>query len=570
MLLSCRKVSKSFGDKLVLDDIDIDICHGEKIGLVGRNGAGKTTLANILTGNLDYDKGRIITARNKLNIGYLRQSKVEIEFYLNEINNENINQEFLRLTNRLGIRRIDKWSGEQLNNLSGGEKTKLALAAVWAAQPDLVILDEPTNHMDYQGIEFLIEELNNYAGAAIIISHDRYFLDQTVSQIAEIENGKLRLYKGNYTCYRETKQKERESKWHIYQTQQKEQKRIDAIINNLIGWSEKAHRESRKKGQGMGGKEYYRKKAKKRDQAIKSQIKRLEKMRQEGMERPDEDPHLKLNIKSSEAGGHRLLQADNICKAYGSLTLFKDSSFYIKRGEKVGIFGPNGCGKTTLIKIILGQENLDKGSLFLSPSARLAYVSQELPRGERESLKELIKDWPVLNQKTTFQFLVSLGIAYDRLQVAMGNLSRGERMKISIGMAIMGEYDLLILDEPTNHLDIFSREALEESLIKFSGTIILISHDRYLLDKVCDHLLVFDDKVIRRIHDRVSEYMKKKTQTKRNSKDGSSEEELMLLETRIAWVLSELSRNKPGEPRYLELDQEYKDLIMQKKRKQGR
>jgi macrolide transport system ATP-binding/permease protein len=202
MLISCRKLTKSFGDKVVLNGLGMDICQGDRIGLVGRNGAGKTTLANILAGGLAYDEGSMISTRQKLSIGYLRQNEAEPELFSSVLSNETmVNGEFQRLTSHLGINRIHDWSGERLRNLSGGEKTKLALAAVLAAQPDLIILDEPTNHMDYLGVEYLVAELNRFSGAAIIISHDRYFLDSTVSQIAEIENGKIKMYPGNFGCY---------------------------------------------------------------------------------------------------------------------------------------------------------------------------------------------------------------------------------------------------------------------------------------------------------------------------------------------------------------------------------
>ena len=569
MLISCRKLTKSFGDKVVLNGLGMDICQGDRIGLVGRNGAGKTTLANILAGGLAYDEGSMISTRQKLSIGYLRQNEAEPELFSSVLSNETmVNGEFQRLTSHLGINRIHDWSGERLRNLSGGEKTKLALAAVLAAQPDLIILDEPTNHMDYLGVEYLVAELNRFPGAAIIISHDRYFLNSTVSQIAEIENGKLKMYPGNYSRYREAKQQEKESQWHRYQSQQKEQQKINATADRLRNWSDKAHRESRQKGEGIGGKEYYRKKAKKRDQAIKSQIKRLEKMRKEGIAPPTEDPRVNFEVNAREKGNRRLLEADGISKAYGKLTLFEDSSFYINRGEKVGVLGPNGCGKTTLVKLILRLENLDEGRLFLSQSARVAYVSQDLPRYEKENLKSLIQDWPLEKQKSTFQLFIGLGIAYDRISVALGELSRGERMKIAMGLALMDEYDFLILDEPTNHLDIYSREALEESLKQFPGAILLIAHDRYLLDQVCDRMLVFDNQKIMRIEGRVSEYftLKQETLTKHSSGKAGNGEELLLLETRISWVISELSRYKPGEPNYLVLEQEYNELIEQRKR----
>ncbi|MDD4588574.1 MAG: ABC-F family ATP-binding cassette domain-containing protein, partial [Heliobacteriaceae bacterium] len=543
---------KSFGEHLVLNGVDLDICQGDRIGLVGRNGTGKTTLANILTGCLDYDEGTIITARRQINIGYLRQA-AEPELYLNLLDTD-VNGEFRRVTSHLGMNRAPDWPEERRQNLSGGERTKLALAAVWASRPDLVILDEPTNHMDYQGRNYLVSELAGYKGAVVIISHDRYFLDRTVSQIAEIEKGTVKLYQGNYSAYREAKQKERESQRHAYAAQQNEQRKIKAAIAQLKAWSEQAHRESRRKAAGaMGGKEYFRKKAKKRDQAVKSQIKRLEKKRQTGIERPAEELPVTFNLNARETGARHLLAADSIRKTYGELLLFKDSSFYINRGEKVGILGPNGCGKTTLIKTILGRESLDAGKLFLSRAAKIAYVSQELPRDEKRNLIALIKELPRDEQKRTFELLIKLGLPYDRFRAVLGNLSRGERMKIAIGQAIMGEYDLLILDEPTNHLDLDSRESLEESLIRFTGSILIISHDRYLLERVCDHLLIFDRQKITRFEGNPADYLSKKHTV--------NDEERLLLETKLSRIISELSMYKPGDPDYAILDREYQELM---------
>ncbi len=564
MLISCRQVKKSFGDTIILNGIDLDICRGDRIGLVGRNGAGKSTLANILAGCLDYDEGSLSTPREPIIIGYLGQKESEPELYINKL--EGQEEAFGEFVSHMGITRVQDWSGERLQNLSGGEKTKLALARVWSSRPDLVILDEPTNHLDYRGSSYLISKLASYQGAAIIISHDRYFLDQTVSQIAELENGIIRIYKGNYSTYRKARQRDRASRQHAYDSQQKEQRKIEAAVTQLKTWSTKAHRESRHKGEGMGGKEYFRKKAKKRDQAIKSQIKRLEKMRREQIERPQKEPRVNFDLNARRKGARRLLAAHEISKTYGELVLFKDSSFYINRGEKIGILGPNGCGKTTLVKAILGEEILDKGEIFLSQAAQAAYVSQELPQGEKATLLDLVANWTREQQKRTIQLLIQLGIPYDRLGVAMGELSQGERMKIAMGLAIMGERDLLILDEPTNHLDVYSREALEESLINFPGTILIISHDRYLLQQVCQHLLVFDKQKIIRIEGKVESYLTEKQFNKVtfDSETSANKEELLLLETKIAWVLNELNRVKPDTSEYISLDKEYTQLVQRK------
>ncbi|KUG04376.1 atp-binding protein of abc transporter [hydrocarbon metagenome] len=564
MLLSCRKVKKSFGDSIVLNSVDLDIYRGDRIGLVGRNGAGKTTLANIITGYVDYDEGSITAYQ--MNIGYLKQTEAQIEVLFTTSNiDDQVQGEFHRQTSNLGMKRVRDWSSERLHNLSGGEKTKIALATIWASDPDLIILDEPTNHMDYQGVKHLESELARYQGTAIIISHDRYFLDRTVQKIAEIEKGVVRIYPGNYSSYREIKQQEHESQIHSYESQQKEQRKIEGAVSRLKNWSDKAHRESRQKGAGMkGGKEYYRKKAKKRDQSIKSQFKRLENMRQEGIDRPKEERPVKFIMSAMEKRGRRLLEAEGIAKAYDENRLFEDSSFYINRGEKVGILGPNGCGKTTLLKIILGQETLDAGEIFLSSGARVAYVNQELPQGETASLKTRVKEWNLNEQKQMFQLLISLGLDYNHFGIPLKELSRGERMKISMGFVIIGAYDLLIFDEPTNHLDLCSREALERSLLNFPGSILLISHDRYLLENVCDKTLVFDQKRIIRVEGTVSDYLnKKRIEDEFQTDPGRTdlEEEKLLLENRIARVLSELSLLKPGEPAYSVLDDEYRELI---------
>ncbi|MGI6451898.1 MAG: ribosomal protection-like ABC-F family protein [Syntrophomonadaceae bacterium] len=567
MLIRVHKLKKSFGNTIVLNGIDLEINCNDRIGLVGRNGCGKTTLANILTGSLEYDEGNIIvTARKQIIIGYLQQMEMDPELYLNTLDARG---EFQRWASNLGIKALQDWPKKRLQNLSGGERTKLALARVWAAQPDLVILDEPTNHMDYQAITFLISQLEEYQGAALVISHDRYFLDQTVKNIAELENGVIKIYPGNHSAYRDIKQKELESRQHTYDAQQKEQKQVENAITRLKMWSDKAHRESRQKaGKKMGAKEYYRKKAKKRDQAIKSQIKRLEKMQQRQIERPPKELQVNFDLHTSFKGSKRLLEANEISKCYGELTLFKDSSFYIKSGEKIGLFGPNGCGKTTLIKIIMGQASLDSGKIFVSQAARIAYVGQDLPPDEKKPLTSLVKRWRIDKQKLAFKLLVQLGIPFDRLSLPMEKLSRGERMKIAIGLAILDQYDVLLLDEPTNHLDLYSREALEESLVKFTGTLVIASHDRYLLQQVCDHLLVFENHKINRIEGKINGYLNNKEPQSQSDHQKSfaiaHNEQLLLLETKISQILGELSRHKPEDPEYITLDQEFTQLIKRK------
>jgi macrolide transport system ATP-binding/permease protein len=563
MLISCRSLKKSFGERIVLNGIDLDLWEGDRLGLVGSNGAGKTTLADIIAGYQDIDEGSVFMSYQPLNIGYLKQNQDELFFKDPDFHSQP-DGELNRLAGNLGINQIRDWPADRLHNLSGGEKTKLALARILARNPELLILDEPTNHLDYQGVEVLIAELSRYQGTVIIISHDRYFLDRTVSKIGEISRGILKIYPGNYSDYRKIKEKERENQLHRYQSQQKEQLKIEEAIKRLQNWSDKAHRESRKKASIAGSKEYYRKKAKKKDRAIKSQIKRLEKLREEQVRPPEKEPTFNFALNHLSRGGRRLLEAKGITKAYGANRLFEDSSFYINRGEKVGIIGPNGCGKTTLLKTILGQEPLDAGELFLSPNVKAAYVSQEFAYDQEKSLKQLIEDWHLEDQKTMFRLLISLGLDYNRFHIPAENLSQGEKMKISTALAIIGEHDLLIFDEPNNHLDIFSRESLQKSLVAFPGSIILISHDRYLLEKVCNHWLVFANRKIVRMEVDLTSALSHSYnigQMQKTEMNFSSTEDRMLLETQIARVLSQLSLHQPGDPEYADLDEEYKNLL---------
>ncbi|HCX78449.1 MAG TPA: ABC transporter ATP-binding protein, partial [Firmicutes bacterium] len=286
MLLRCIDIEKSFGDLSILKGVSLEIRRGEKIGLVGSNGAGKSTLANIIFGEMAADAGTILRYDQDIRVGYLRQAAAYSLNTLNAVLAER-SESFLETASQMGLNQVARWDEERFQALSGGEKTKLALAQVWTSRPDLLILDEPTNHMDIHGVEWLAEEMKKYQGAALIISHDRWFLDQAVTRIYELEWGKAKEYPGNYSFYRQEKQRQFASQLHRYHTEQKEQRQIEADITRLKQWSAKAHREAGKTDEHL--KEYGRKKAKLRDQQIKSRIKMLERKKSEGTKRPREE-----------------------------------------------------------------------------------------------------------------------------------------------------------------------------------------------------------------------------------------------------------------------------------------
>jgi len=576
LLLSCRGIAKIYGEINVLKEIDLDISTSERIGLVGQNGAGKTTLADIIFGTLDFNSGNIIQHKKDLRRGYLRQVNNNPEYLSHDMLQDTYAQgrsDYFKITSRLGINQLQN-RDDNLTSLSGGEKTKLNLAGIWASRPDLLILDEPTNNLDIRGMEWLVEELRKYQGAALIISHDRYFLDQTVQRIVEIEDGVLNDYRGNYSFYRDEKKRRYESQLHRYEVQEKTKQEIANNIDQLTNWSTKAHRESRAKAAGLGGriggKEYFRAKAKKKDRSIKSKIKRLQKIEVEGIAKPEDESQVKFGFNKVHRRARRVLEAQDISKYFGSRFLFGESSFYIMHGEKVGIYGGNGCGKTTLIESILGQESLSSGDIFLSSSLRIGYLSQDAADlDSSETIAQFMGVDKVRDSSAVVTLMVNMGFTTDMLHQSINTLSMGERRKIEIARLVLQQNDILILDEPTNHLDLHSREELEETLIRYNGTILLVTHDRYMLKRVCDKMLIIDNQRICRIDGGFEAYQKGgdrrgKLGRRDHKQDRVAEEEKLLKETRLAYLLGEICKYRPGQAEYEKADLEIKELMKRK------
>lgn len=577
LLLSGRGIGKTYGELNLLCDISFDIAEGERIGLVGRNGAGKTTLARIISGRLDSDQGQIIWHKKNVYAAYLDQ----LVDYPENCRNEGQDQacpgeaaDLLKISGHLGIKRLLEGDRGQFMGLSGGEKTKLKLTRIWAYHPDVVILDEPTNNLDIKGMDWLVEELDKYRGAALIISHDRYFLDQTVDKIFEIENGGLTHFKGNYSFYREEKQRCYENSLHQYEKQEKIRQAIADNIEQLNAWSAKAHRESRAKaaesGAKKGGKEYFRAKAKKRDRNIKSKIKQLQKIEIEGITKPEDESRVKFAFAKAGRGGRRVLEAQDISKSFGDRVLFDKSSFYVKHGEKVGIYGPNGCGKTTLIKAIVGEGSLTGGQLYLSPALHIGYLNQDVDdlNGDMK-VAEILDIAKYKYPGPVITLLVNLGLSVNILCQPLKTLSFGERRKIKLAQMLQQQNDLLILDEPGNHLDLPSREELEETLVDYNGTVLLVSHDRYMLKRVCNTMLVLEGKRIKRWEGGWEAYQENCQADEYGYRILAGDikavqEEKLLLETRLAYWLSEISRYPAGEAEYIKADKEIRALIKRK------
>lgn len=554
-IFEARNISKSFGDRTLLKDISFKIKTGEKIGLVGWNGTGKTTLAKILLGQLEADSGTLSKFPPSLKIGYLPQMAGA-----GDVTGKNFaeNGEILHTASELGLSRLQSWNEERKKGMSGGERLKLALAEIWAARPEFAILDEPTNHLDERGTDWLADTLAAFKGAALIISHDRYFLDRTANKIFELEDGKLSIYEGNYTAFYKKKAFHVRQQKQAYEKQQKDIKRVQQQITALKQWSDKAHREA---GKGDNIKEFDGVRAKKIDKQIKSKQKRLEsELSKHKVDKPKEDADIRFDFKTRQKRGQRILEVKDLTKTYGDRVLFRNSRFYVNDGEHIALSGPNGCGKTTLIRMLLGEEPVTSGEIWKSGSLRIAYLSQDmqgLPL-EKTALQYIgTADRDDISKAR--MTLANLDLGPEKISKPLAFLSMGERIKVKLAKMVLEAYDVLILDEPTNHLDLPSREQMEDTLSMFQGTLLVVSHDRYFIEKLCNKMLLFDDGRIQRVEAGKREGRGKAAQQERN-------EELAVLETKIAEYIGKISLCAPGSTEYQEMDKELQKLMEQKRR----
>ncbi|WP_341963109.1 ABC-F type ribosomal protection protein [Planococcus maritimus] len=540
-LMKLLDVSAEIEQQIVFENLSASVQRGDRIGIIGKNGAGKTTLLRLLAGDLTPASGQIIHGSPGMSIRTVEQEQADYAF-------QDVTAAEQAILNRWQVPLRD------YAQLSGGEKLKGRLAKGLAQPAQLLLLDEPTNHLDAQSTAHLLRELKAYPGVIAIVSHDRYFLDRIATKIWSIENGKVYSHSGNYSDYMEFRKQQRKSQQHAYEIQQKHIARIENQMKQLSSWSESAHAQSTKQ---EGYKEYYRAKAKRMDAQVKSKQKRLEKeLEAAKVGKVEADDTVEFAFRPNSKVGKRFLEVKNAGKSFGEMPLFANASFTVQHGEKLAVTGANGSGKTTFLKMLMEEEPVSAGELWRSPSASIGYLTQDvfdLPLDQTPA--ELFEQITYKDRGRVQNLLKHLGFRKEQWQEPIREMSMGERVKCKLMKFILEDKDALLLDEPTNHLDLPSREQLEATLAEYRGTLLVVSHDRYLLDKVTDGQLVFADGTIR----------KQLGKAAPQASLGSSGKLRLKLETERQAVLGKLSFLQPKDKGYSELDRRFMELTRQLK-----
>ena len=515
-LLSLSNIKKSFGSNELFSGISFTIEDHHRIGLVGANGCGKTTLLNIIQNKIDFDEGDIYQSKNTI-IGFVEQficndssktvfqealtanaeliemeEKIDNLQFLIEENYENI-ENLIHQKNRIEEEYASKggytyksitnstlkglgFKEEELNllveNLSGGQKTKLMLAKMLLSKANLLLLDEPTNNLDIDAIEWLENFLLSYKGSYIIVSHDRYFLDKVTEETFEVENKKLSIYKGNYTKYLQLKEEKNKTLTRKYESAEKEIARIEGIIEQQKTWSQERN---------------YK--------IIKSKQKMIDRIAA-GMEKPEvELEKMKFHFETIAGGNQEVLIAKNLAKKFGDRELFKNVSLNVFKKEHVFIIGPNGCGKTTLLRIFENKFSKDEGEFKLGSNIKTAFYSQTQDDFfENKTILNFVWDKHTeLNQTDVRKVLAIFLFKGEDVNKNILDLSGGEKARLALLLMMLSKSNFLVLDEPTNHLDINAREALENALSEYDGTLLIVSHDRYFINKLATKIYRLDN-----------------------------------------------------------------------------
>jgi len=519
-ICSVNNVKKSFGGNIIFENISLEIKNGERVGLVGRNGSGKTTIFGLLTGMESLDAGAIhmkkgtrighvaqipkfdevLTVYDVLSSAFKVEKELEKEMHALEKNmaEEQEQSSLQKLMERYGIiqekfaflggyeieanimkvangLQVTDLFSRVFTELSGGEQTKVSLAYMLLQKPDLLLLDEPTNHLDLFAVEWLEQFLKEYTGTVMVISHDRYFLDEVVTKIFDLEDGEIHVYHTNYSQFVEEKEERLLQEFQAYQEQQKKIKKMKEAIKRLREWANQANPPN----EGLH----------KRARNMERALERIEKLKRPILERKQ----MGLQFEGQERSGKDVVVMKEVSKGFAGRPLFEQANLHVRFQERAAIVGRNGTGKTTLLKLLLKEINPDVGEIRIGSSVKIGYLSQHTYGNVKSNVLEAFREYVAVTEGEARHILAKFLFYGPAVFKKVTQLSGGEKMRLRLAQLMYQDINFLILDEPTNHLDIESREVLEEALEQYNGTILAVSHDRYFLNKLFEKTYWIDE-----------------------------------------------------------------------------
>ncbi|MGN4256613.1 ribosomal protection-like ABC-F family protein [Bacillus cereus group sp. MYBKT14-1] len=519
-ICSVNNVMKSFGGNIIFENISLEIKNGERVGLVGRNGSGKTTIFGLLTGKESLDAGAIhmkkgtrighvaqipkfdevMNVYDVLSSAFKVEKELEKEMHALEKNmaEEQEQSALEKLMERYGVIQekfaflggyeieaniMKVANGLQVTDLfprvftelSGGEQTKVSLAYMLLQKPDLLLLDEPTNHLDLFAVEWLEKFLKEYTGTVMVISHDRYFLDEVVTKIFDLEDGEIHVYHTNYSQFVEEKEERLLQEFQAYQEQQKKIKKMKEAIKRLREWANQANPPN----EGLH----------KRARNMERALERIEKLKRPILERKQ----MGLQFEGQERSGKDVVVMKEVSKGFAGRPLFEQANLHVRFQERAAIVGRNGTGKTTLLKLLLEEINPDVGEIRIGSSVKIGYLSQHTYGNVKSNVLEAFREYVAVTEGEARHILAKFLFYGPAVFKKVTQLSGGEKMRLRLAQLMYQDINFLILDEPTNHLDIESREVLEEALEQYNGTILAVSHDRYFLNKLFEKTYWIDE-----------------------------------------------------------------------------